>query len=426
MVQIQGIRQKRTPPGEGVGRLSLARVCILVHQYSYRHARVQRFAETLADAGVQVDLLCLRERAQPATGQLRGVRVMGIPVSRNLRLVGGLLAEYLAAFCAFSVRLPWLQLRNRYQLIQVHNMPDFLVFAALVPRLLGARVVLDICDPMPEFYMSKSGSGRRDGWGLKLLKLEEKLSTSFAHAITCANSNFRDCLAGRGVPVDKITVINYVPDPRLFHADFTRSETTAAHLAPRQAGAFTLIYPGTIAPRYGLEVAIRALPLLVPRIPALRLLIMGPWREHSDVLEGLVRQLGVASHVEFRPPVPVNDIAAEIAKADAGIYTALPDPHMSIAVPLKVLEYAAVGVPIITSRLKIMEDLFSDSSVMFFRPGDPADFARCVLELYLNPERKAVLVQNAARELVGSHSWDAERRRYFDLLGRLLQKDGLS
>lgn len=399
----------------------MTRVCILVHQYAYRHARVQRFAEALVDAGVQVDLLCLQERIQPPTGQLRGVRVLGIPASRNLRLRGGLFLEYLVAFSLFSLRLLWLHLKNRYQIIQVHNMPDFLVFAAVIPRLLGARVVLDVCDPMPEFYISKFGQQRSDSWILKLIRLEEKLSTSFVQAISCANANFRDCLIKRHVPADKITVLNYVPDARLFNSGRARGELrNALDSVQEDDPPFTLIYPGTIAPRYGLEVAIRALPELIPGIPRIRLVIMGPRRAYAEALVALAERLGVSSHVEFRPPVPVNDIAAYIAKADIGIYTALPDSHMSIAVPLKVLEFAAIGIPIIASRLKVLEDRFSDSAVMFFEPGDVSGFVRCVLELYRDPERRAALVQNAHQEFASKHPWNAELRAYFGLLNRLL------
>jgi hypothetical protein len=140
----------------------MTRICLLVNQYSYRHARVQRFAEALADAGAIVDMLCLRERNRTAIGEPRGVRVITIPVSRQIRDNKGLLFEYLAAFVLFSVRLLILHAKNRYHVIQVHNMPDFLVFAAFIPRLLGAKLILDICDPMPEIYLSKT-AGRGNG-----------------------------------------------------------------------------------------------------------------------------------------------------------------------------------------------------------------------------------------------------------------------
>jgi glycosyltransferase involved in cell wall biosynthesis len=147
---------------------------------------------------------------------------------------------------------------------------------------------------------------------------------------------------------------------------------------------------------------------------------MGPYREHVDALVALTEQLGVSSFVEFRPPVPLNAVAAHLAEADVGLYTAIQDPHMSIAMPLKVLEYAAMGVPIIASRLKVLEEIFSDSAVLFFEPGDVEQFAGCVLTLYLQPERRAELARNAYDQFVACCSWRAEQQRYFELLNHLL------
>jgi len=397
----------------------MTRMCLLVNQYSYRHARVQRFAEALADAGAIVDMLCLRERNCTAIGEPRGVRVITIPVSRQIRDSKGLLFEYLAAFVLFSVRLLILHAKNRYDVIQVHNMPDFLVFAAFIPRLLGAKLILDICDPMPEMYLSKTAGRGNGNLALRLIELEERLSTALADAVTCANAHFKTCLVRRGVPASKITVVNYVPDLRLFDPDLYSGEQ---HRASDQGDSppFTLVYPGTLEPRYGLDLPIRALPGLIPAIPGIRLVIMGPYREHVDDLVTLAEQLGVSSFVEFKPPVPLNDVAAHLAEADVGLYAAIQDPHMSIAMPLKVLEYAAMGVPIIASRLKVLEEIFSDSAVLFFEPGDVEQFAGCVLTLYLQPERRAELARNAYDQFVACCSWRAEQQRYFELLNHLL------
>jgi glycosyltransferase involved in cell wall biosynthesis len=406
-----------------------SKICLLVHQYAYRHARVQLFAETLADAGAQVDLLCLRDPDQPDAGTLRGVRIFTIPVSRRIRDRGGHLLEYLVAFVLFTLQLMKLHARNRYQVIQIHNMPDFLAFAALIPKLFGAKLILDICDPMPEFYLSRSagranpemhGATRLSREGarfrqIRLIEAQEKRSAAFVHALTCANTNFKECLVGRGVPAGKITVINYVPDGTLFDRRRYRSHTGG------QLGSFTVLYPGTIAPRYGLEVAVRALPELKARIPGLRLMIMGPESEHGRELRSLAERLGVSQLLDIRPLVPLNGVAAQFAQADVGIYTALPDPHMSIAVPLKVLEYAAMGLPIVASRLKVLEDLFPESAIMFFEPGNVDQFTAHLFELYANPARGEEMVRNADELVLRQHPWSKERHTYFGLLNRLTE-----
>lgn len=396
------------------GESFVIRVCLLVHQYPYRHARVLRFAETLADAGAQVDLLCLRDPKHPRHGFTRGVRVFTIPLSRRPQDRPGRLCEYMAALILFTVHLLRLHVRNRYDVVQVHNMPDFLVFSAFIPKLLGARLVLDICDPMPEFYRSKCAAGQKHGVVVSALAAEEKLSTGFVHAVTCANPNFKEVLVRRGVPADKITVVNYVPDPRLF------ARPGAGLRRAGKGTEFVLVYPGTIAPRYGLDVAIRALPALAAQIPRLKLVILGPQDEYSRRLAVLAEQLGVSASVELRPLVPLGEVATQIAGADVGIYPALHDAHMSIAVPLKVLEYAMMGIPVVASRLKALTDLFPESAAMFFEPGDVDGFARCVLELFGNPARREELVRAADRAVLPRLSWNEERQIYFEMLDRLL------
>jgi len=292
-------------------------------------------------------------------------------------------------------------------------MPDFLVFTALIPRIFGAKLILDIHDPMPEFYMSKYKS-QTNSTAVRLVRGQEKLSSMLAHAVITANSNFSDNLVKRGMPADKITVVNNVPDPKVFNRSGYRKECRS------KSKHFTLIYPGTIAPRYGLDVAIRALPQLITRIPQLRLVIIGSQVEHVNELATLAEQLGVSSFIQFKPIIPVDEVPRHIVQADVGIYPALPDPHMNIATPAKVLEYAVMGIPIIASRLKVLEDLFTDSALMFFDLGNADQFARCVLELFESPARRDELVQNADSIFVRTHSWSDERQAYFNVLNRLL------
>lgn len=138
-----------------MSRSTTLRVCMIVHQYYYRDTRVRRYADALADAGAQVDVICVRSPDRPSTGQRDGVRVFTVPINRGYGSRGSYLLEYGIAFVFFATWLLALYVKNRYQVIHIHNMPDFLIFAALVPRLLGAKLILDIHDPMPELYMSK-------------------------------------------------------------------------------------------------------------------------------------------------------------------------------------------------------------------------------------------------------------------------------
>jgi glycosyltransferase involved in cell wall biosynthesis len=292
-------------------------------------------------------------------------------------------------------------------------MPDFLVLTAIVPKILGAKLILDIHDPMPEFYMSKFNKRNR-GLGVLLMRMQEKLSSLVAHGVITANSNFKRNLVKRGIPSNKITVIRNIPDSRIFNRGAYAKKDN------RGGGCFTLIYHGTIAPRYGLYVAIRSLPLLIPKIPQLRFVIIGQPAEHVGELERLAKKLDVSSAVQFKHPVPMEEVPMEIMRADVGIYPAIPDPHMSVAIPSKVLEYAVMGIPIIASRLKVLEDLFADSAILFFEPGAESEFANCVLELYNNKKRRDELVRNVDSIFTLKRTWKSEKMKYFKVLNYLL------
>jgi len=250
---------------------------------------------------------------------------------------------------------------------------------------------------------------------IRVLKLQEKFSAAIAHAVLTANSNFKDRLVNRGIAAGKISVIQNSPDEKIFErARYPRKQP--------DPDRFVLIYPGTIAPRYGLETAIRAVAQLSENLPQLRLQIIGSQNAHSQELKTLAEQLGVASKVAFLPPVSVEEIPRYLAEADAGIYPALPDHHMSIAMPSKVLEYAVMGVPIIASRLQVLEDQFSDQAILYFEPGDTSALAGCILRLYHNPKLRQSLAEAADNEYVNRHRWQDEFMTYVRVLQGLLPK----
>ena len=391
----------------------MLKLCMVVHQNYYQDGRVRRYVDSLIEAGVSVDVICLRG-LQQAPAQAGGPRVYMLPLTKgggNSR--SGYLLEYLRAMALFFIWLTVLYVRRRYHVIHVPNMPDFLVFSALIPRLSGARIVLDIHDPMPEFYMSKYDDPQPDRMMVRIMRLQEKLSAGFAHAVIAANPNFRNNLIQRGIAADRITVISNLPDRVLFDRD-------RYHNTRRTDDEFRLIYTGTLAPRYGLDVPIRAVPLLTDRIPQLRLIYIGPASDYRDELVQLVDQMGITQYVQFVPALPIHEIPARMAQADLGLYPALPDPHMEIATPSKVLEYAVMGLPVVASRIRVLETLFGDDAIRFFAPGDVEGFANCVRQLYERPARRAELAQQADQVFVTTHHWRDEKARYLHLLNQLV------
>jgi glycosyltransferase involved in cell wall biosynthesis len=385
------------------------RIGMIVHQDYYVDGRVRNYVSYLSQINQGVDVLCTRRRSdQNSNGEDVNVRIITIPISRYQKRMNYAM-EYFLAFWLYFFRLTGLFFQNKYQVIHVHNMPDFLIFAALIPKIFGARLILDIHDPMPEFYQSKFGA-KENSLIVRFIKFQEKLSIQFANAVVTANENFKEQLIQRGVPSSKVTVLPNVPNPKLFQPK---------KLNQNGSEKITLIYPGTIAPRYGLHIAIQAVAFLKEEYPNLTLQIIGSANEYSTELEGLSESLGVRRMIDFHPAVSIDRIPSLMQQATIGIYPAIPDSHMEIATPTKVQEFVAVGLPVIASRIKVLTQQFSDNAILYFPPGDAEQFSKQIKLLINNPSLGEKMVVAARSEWRKFRDWDCEEKKYIKLLTSL-------
>lgn len=389
---------------------------MLVHKNYYHDVRVRRYVESLIKTGASVDVICPAPNYLDAAFETHEqIRVYSIPLRHVQKNQVRYIFEYLFSFIWYFILLSALHIQNRYQVIHVHNMPDFLIFSAIIPKLMGASLILDIHDLMPEVFISKYGE-RSNKLIVSLIKLQEKLSCWLADEVITVNSVCETNLINRGLPPRKITVVHNYPNPAIFDRSLYPNEPD------RPKKGFTLIYPGTLAPRYGLETVVRALPQLKTQIPEIRLLVFCQETPYKDELLQLADQLGVLPYVELRPLIRNEQVPHQLIKADIGVYPAVNDVHMALATPTKVLEYSAMGIPIVSSRLRMVEETFGDSAIMFFESGNVPQFAQCVMELYQDPELRKRLAANAYQMFVQKFSWDHEFRAYLELLRRSLPK----
>jgi glycosyltransferase involved in cell wall biosynthesis len=392
------------------------RILMITHSVYIRDTRVRRYAEPLADEGHQVDIICLASETEQPQTSLPNIEVYTLPMTRSRREgLTHVLGWLYAAFMMF-LKCSKLDFRHRYDLIHVHNMPDFLAFCALIPRLRGCPVILNIHDTTPELLQSKLQVPRNH----ILVRTEiflEKISIKFSSHIITATPTFRNVLINRGVPPEKITVVMNAADPR-----FSRS--VAQTVPRRQNDKFTLLYVGTVANRYGLQVAIRALPILRPQIPGLKLRVVPKIRHEGKALDDclqLAETLGVDDLVEVSDPVPLELMPGIMQQADIGLYPALSDCHMDQALSLKIPEMASVGLCIVSTRLPVLEELYGDDSIAFVPPGDSKALADKIIELYRSPEFMEILARRA-QEISTSLTWESQYGVYRELLRRILGK----
>ncbi len=384
------------------------RHCMIVDNY-YPDIRVEREARALAARGHLVDVICLRNEGEPAVESADGITVYRLPVRRQRgQSLGVQLREYLS----FFLRATWLvtrrHLRRRYHVAQAHNVPNFLVFSAIAPKLSGVPVILDMHDLMPEFFASRFG-GRSDSWKMRLVRLEERLSAAFADHLLTVTQLWATTLVERGQPSEKVDVVMNLPDEGLF-----------ARRAPQIREApdpVTLVYHGTITHRYGIDVLLHAVARARAQRP-LKLILHGRG-EYVPEVERLIAELGLADSVELSTALlPTGELPAIISRADIGIVPNRRDVFTDGILPTKLMEYAALGIPAIVSRTSATEAYFSDEMVRYVEAGDPEALAAAILELAGNAQLRRDYAERA-QQFSERHHWPAEAERYVELVERL-------
>lgn len=388
---------------------------MLAYTNYFSDARVRREAEALSSRGDAVDLICLRD-AKTHVGLIHeGVKLYPLAVQKHRgRSRLAYLIQYFSFFVQASLVLTWLFIKKRYDVIQVHTMPDPLVFAALVPKLLGAKVILDVHDLMPELFMSKFGVGY-DHLVVRFLRWTERQSIGFANKAIAVQLPHRDILVQHGNPIDKLTILLNLPDPRVFNS--SRADHRVSD------GKFRLVYHGTISQRHGLEVAIRALTGIVQSTPNVELLVIGDGDDRTRLV-GLVGDLGLSSFVKFSDGIlPLEEIPRLVKQADIGIVPMLRDLFTKHTLPVKLLEYVELGIPVVCSRIDSVLFYFDESMVRYFEPGNVNDFAAHIVYLHRNPQERAVLVSNAQR-FRNAFCWEKQKTVYYRLINSLEKKDG--
>lgn len=372
---------------------------------------VRRLAQAAADAGDDVDVICLRRKSEKRYEVCNGVRVHRMPMDRGF---GRSLLWTLLEWCWFlilaGITVTHLHLKKRYDVVHVHNMPDFLVFSSLIPRMLGAKVILEIQDVSPELMGAKA-RGRLRPFVTRLAAWQERISTRFAHHIITVGWPFERLLLQRGVPAEKMTIILNSADPKLFPPE-RRSLTSPEKVEERHP--LVLMYHGTLAERNGLDVAIRALAMVLPEAPDVRLDIKGRG-EHLSFLKQLASDLGISEHVHFTEPCQPEQLVDFVAHGDIGVIPYRCDSFMELVLPTKAYEFAWMHRAMIASDTRGIRSMFRPESILLCDANKPESFASAILDLYRQPEKRAALVKNAAEDYQ-PYCWETMAERYQQLL----------
>lgn len=363
--------------------------------YPWDESRVQREAKALVEMGHKVDVLCLRKKGEPSKGSEGGVNFYRLPVQRYYSK--NLIAQLTGYFVFFVFSFLWLAKNgNRYKNIHFHTPPDAIVFAGLIPKLFGKRIILDIHDLQPELYMAKFGKSPI----IKKLIVIEKLSCLFTDNVITVTKIWCNRLWERGVSKNKCNVIMNLPDEKVFY--------------PRQkvkkGTGLNLVYHGTLVKRYGVDIGIKAVSIVKNSIPDIKFNVIGAGEELDNLIK-LASELGVTDNVYFSKKfVPVNELPDILSNMDVGIIGNRNDCFTSEVFNAKLQEYMALGIPIIASQTIGIKQYLDEQSVLFFTPESEKELAEKIIYLYNNPVKRQEFASNARKFFI-SHNWKTESQK---------------
>jgi glycosyltransferase involved in cell wall biosynthesis len=369
---------------------------------------VQREAEALSGAGFDVEVILMRGDHRPRHAVVNGVTVISLRASRRK---GGRKARYAFDYACFFVlaagTLAVRHVRRPYHVVQAYSMPDFLAFAALVPKLLGSRVIAYMGEPTPELAETLYGPG----WIPGVLAFIEQWTLRFADRSITVTEQLKQRYVERGAQPDRITVVLNGADPATMFAEWVP-------IPVEGKTGFTAVCHGTIEDRYGQDTIIEAARLLRGEMPDLRVFITGRGSRSAQVartiadngLEDVVRFEGWVSHARL------NDI---LHSADVGIVAQKASPYSHLVHTNKMVDYWMFGLPVIASRLRATAETYDDDVIEYFEPGDATQLATAIRRLRSDPGRRAKLTSNGRLALL-RNGWDTQRVAYLSAFAAVL------
>jgi glycosyltransferase involved in cell wall biosynthesis len=386
------------------------RICMIAYSEYITDARIKREAQTLAANGWDVSLLMLPQSNHPETRVVNNVRLIELNIRKYL---GYGLTKYFLSYISFFIRslaaCTIRTMRGQVDIVHIHNMPNFMVFAAILPRILGKKIVLDIHDSMLETYAGKFG--KLPWWLSRLLFLEEKMSTAFASRVICVNHVQMRPLMRRGIPEKKITVLLNVPDHKIFNLS-VRADPS------KDTEHLNIVYHGTLDRALGIDMSLYAIDRVRRDIPSIRFNIIGSGKD-QDAFAAIIKDLHLESNVSLQTTCfPVEEMPKILHAMHIGLISNRKNEATKYMLPVKLLEYVSLGIPVIAPTLDAIQYYFDDASLCYYEPENIDDMARAIRLLCGNADLRRRQAENADK-MLDKYGWPRHQKDLLDLFAGL-------
>lgn len=388
---------------------------LMIVQSTYPNdSRVRREAEALSSSKIEVNIICLRNENQSVNEKVSeniyAYRIQRVEDDDGILkyIFYSLKFLFLAFFYAIK-----LSKEKKFDLIQVHNLPDYLVFSSLYYKIKHIPIVLDLHDLTPELFKSKWKNKNRLFY--KLSKVVERLSCKYANHIITTSIGFKSQLIKRGIEEDKISIILNSPSKLI--------KRTRIRNFNKIESSLKLIYHGTLAHRFGLHCVVEAMPIVLQKFPdSIFHMFGGGDTQYIKYLNELILKKGLSSNIKIFKSLPQDEIIDKIQEYDIGVVPYLEDEFMQLALSTKSFEYAKLFIPIVASSLNPMLNYFDNESVIFFQPGNIIDLANKIIQLADDSSLRKKITDNAFHK-IKCIADGSEEKKYVDLINILIKSN---
>jgi len=368
----------------------LIRACHVVYGRYPSDPRVRKETRTLVHAGIIVHVICARTAEEPGRDVEDSVTVHRLP----LEIQRGGKARYLYQYAMFSlltlVGLFFLQLKHRFHIVHIHSLPDFLIFSAIPAKVLGAKLVLDLHESMPELAAARFPGGSSLGL-LSLAMVAQRLSCIVSDRVITVNSQIAEIISARARSAQVPVVVENSPD---WNDTFRESVDTEPPLLAIACG---------LNPERDLELVIKTVTALLASRPIEVRIVGSGDLLYVAKLRAMTRELAAEKHILIEDAIPASEVLEFLSKTTFGVVSYQRNPLTELATPNKAYEYAFLGKPMVVADLPSLRQLLDDS-VLYYEPGNSKELLHAILRLLDDPPLQKRLGRRA-KEVAVQHSW---------------------
>ncbi len=378
------------------------KIAIIAYTTFSTDTRVQKEAFAAKEAGYELDIFTLNDSYSKAHELLNFIP------NKFVQYKGQSKKKYILSYLKFFLfcfyKLSIYSVKKKYKYIHIHNMPNFLVFSAIFPKILGTKIILDIHDLMPEIFSVKFNLSKEHTI-IKMLYLEERLSARFSHEIISTNKFHTKRFRKNKIITSNITEIVNVADENVFYLPQNKKFDQEKLI---------IAYPSTLAKRLGIDKLIDAVELVVQKGLKIELNIYGDG-EYRDEIKSMIENKNLVEFINLSESfISLNKLSESLDKAHIGVIPLPSNASNDIAMPVKVSEFFAKKVCVIASNLPLLKDCFEDI-VIFFQEGNSQDLADKIEYLYNNRIILEEYANNGYRYF-RSKTWRYYKEKYMLLI----------